>query len=392
MLVIGGGPSGLFTSSLLAEKGYSVALFDKESAIGERVVCSGVVSREAFERYNLPVNSIVGKLREALLHAPSDESIKYVHPEDDVVVVDRKLFDSNIGRIASEKGVSIFNNSVVMSIKNHDDHISANVRHPGGTLSVKAEIAVIATGVSFNLQESLGLGRPKNIIKGIQTEFSSPDIKELNMFWGNNFSKGFFGWAIPLLNGNLKIGVMTKKDPLECFRYTLSKLGKDSLLNSDQIEFKRRGIAFGAIDKSYTDRVVAVGEAAGLVKTTTGGGIYYGLISGEIASGVISDAFRKGRFDARFLSQYQKLINTSISREIKFGEFFHRFYSKLDDQQINRLFDAAKEDRILDFISQRGKFDWHKDTVIRIFRSPNLRNILAKEILQQSKNRFAINF
>ena len=49
-----------------------------------------------------------------------------------------------------------------------------------------------------------------------------------------------------------------------------------------------------------------MGEAAGLVKTTTGGGIYYGLISAEIASNIIKDAFKKNDFSAKFLSKYEK--------------------------------------------------------------------------------------
>ncbi|NIP29953.1 MAG: NAD(P)-binding protein [Candidatus Dadabacteria bacterium] len=43
VIVAGGGPSGLFASYHLSKKGYSIALFDKESSIGENIVCSGVI-------------------------------------------------------------------------------------------------------------------------------------------------------------------------------------------------------------------------------------------------------------------------------------------------------------------------------------------------------------
>ncbi|MGH7885073.1 MAG: NAD(P)/FAD-dependent oxidoreductase [Thermodesulfobacteriota bacterium] len=391
VVVVGGGPSGLQTAGLLCEKGFSVALFDKEPSIGDNVVCSGVISKEAFRRYDLPADSIVGRLKEAVLHSPSDNKIKYVHPDEDVVVVNRKLFDSQLGIKASQKGAAIFNGSKVLLINSFDEFAEAKVRYSDRLITVRAKLIVIATGVSFNLQSSVGMGRPKSILKGIQTEISSPDIKELNLFWGNKFSKGFFGWGIPLLNGNLKVGVMTKEDPFECLKYTLKKLGKENFIYSDELELKRRGISFGAIKKSYANRVIAVGEAAGLVKTTTGGGIYYGLISAEIASELILKAFTENRFNEKFLSKYQKMINSCFSKEIKFGEFFHKFYSTLSDYQINQLFDAAKEDRILDFISERGKFDWHKDTVVRIFKSPNLRNVLIKELLRRSAGNLALN-
>ena len=45
-----------------------------------------------------------------------------------------------------------------------------------------------------------------------------------------------------------------------------------------------------ACKRTYADRVLAVGDAAGLVKPTTGGGIYYSVVSGEIAAEVLGDA------------------------------------------------------------------------------------------------------
>ncbi len=48
VMVIGGGPSGLFTSSLLSKNGIKTVLIEKDSDIGKDVVCSGVISKEAF--------------------------------------------------------------------------------------------------------------------------------------------------------------------------------------------------------------------------------------------------------------------------------------------------------------------------------------------------------
>jgi len=81
-------------------------------------------------------------------------------------------------------------------------------------------------------------------------------------------------------------------------------MGPYTNLCTDIGRIKRRGISFGTISKSYSDRVIAVGEAAGLVKTSTGGGIYYGLISAERASNVIKEAFQKKDFSAKSLYKY----------------------------------------------------------------------------------------
>ena len=382
-IIIGGGPSGLQTAHFLSQNKLNVALFEKDPCIGMDVVCSGVLSKEAFQRFDLPTDSINGCLKEAELYSPSNGNIQYSHPEESVVVVDRHHFDNSLAERASSSGTEIFLNSKVVSISNHDNFVECEIKTGNTTRIYRAKTAVIATGVSFNLQESLGMGRPKKILKGIQVEINATEIEKLKMYWGNQYSKGFFGWVIPINGSRAKIGVMTEKNPMEGLENIFSQLGLKSNLLAGKYKIQRRGISFGRIKNPVFNRILAVGEAAGLVKTTTGGGIYYGLISAGIASEVINNALSNTTFHPHLLSGYEKLLRNEFSKEIKFGEFFHSFYSDLSDNEINQLFDAAKKDNLLSYISQNGKFDWHKEAVINILKSPNLRKILIKGLIKQ---------
>jgi len=71
--------------------------------------------------------------------------------------------------------------------------------------------------------------------------------------------------------------------------------------------------------------------------------------------------------------------------EITFGEYFHKFYSKLDDRSLDELFVAAKEDGLLSFIAKKGKFVWHRKTIIQIMKSPNLRRVLFNGFMRRDK-------
>ncbi len=383
VIVIGGGPSGLQTAYFLSSKNLKVALFEKDSEIGKDVVCSGVISKEAFTRFDLPTDSITGRLKEAELYSPSNKNINYSHPDESVVVVDRHIFDSSLSARAIKEGTEISLNSKVISLVCNENHVECEIKVGNEIKKYRSQVAVIATGVSFNLQESLGMGRPKKILMGIQVEIELEDIEKLKMYWGNQYSRGFFGWAIPLENGRAKIGLMTEKNPLEGLENILDQLGLKDNLHNGNYNIQRRGISFGRIKKSVSNRILAVGEAAGLVKTTTGGGIYYGLISAEIASTVISKAFNSNEFQPHHINNYEKLLNKEFSKELKFGEFFHSFYSDLTDNEINQLFEAAKKDKLLSYISENGKFDWHKEAVINILKSPNIRKILLKRLIKQ---------
>jgi digeranylgeranylglycerophospholipid reductase len=374
VIVVGGGPSGLYTASLLSDFGLSVALFEEHSEIGKGVVCSGVISKEAFLRYDLPQESIVGKIKDAELFSPGGMRLPYSHPETAALVVDRHIFDGKLSERANASGVEIWLNSKVVALSVENSFVEASLKTLEDETRIRAQIVVIATGMNFKLQTALGLGRPKKIIKGIQIETNAEHIEQLRVYFGSRFSNGFFGWAIPLMNRRMRIGVMTEGNALEGLKNVLSNISTNGDPCTGMV--KRRGIAFGFIPRSYSDRIVVVGEAAGQIKTTTGGGIYYGLLGAEIASDIIRKAFKKGDFQARTLSEYQRLWRKSLGREIIFGEYFHKFYSKLNDNSIDALFEAAEQDNFFSFISENGKFDWHKNAVTKILRSPNLRRVL----------------
>jgi hypothetical protein len=54
------------------------------------------------------------------------------------------------------------------------------------------------------------------------------------------------------------------------------------------------------------------------------------------------------------------MLRKELGREIKFGRYFHKFYSKLNDNSIDSLFDAANKDGLVKIISEKGKFNWDK--------------------------------
>jgi digeranylgeranylglycerophospholipid reductase len=360
----------------LAGSGFKVGLFEQKSEIGKDVVCSGVLSKEAFSRYNLPHEAIVGRLRDVDLFSPGGVSFPYSHPEESVVVVDRHIFDKKLAETAYENGAEIHLNTKVSSITVDKRHVKADLENSVGEMAALAQVCIIATGVKYRLHGPLGLGRPRKIIKGIQLELNSIDLDRLRIYWGKRFSNGFFGWAIPLTDGRTRVGVMTEGNAQEALANTLSEIANHIDARAEIGRAKRRGIGFGTIKRSFSDRIIAVGEAAGQIKTTTGGGIYYGLIGAELASEAIKKAFQKGSFRARGLSAYERNWRGMLGWEITFGEYFHKFYSKLDDRSLDQLFAAAKQDNLLSFIASNGKFDWHRKTIIQIMRSPNLRRVL----------------
>jgi flavin-dependent dehydrogenase len=128
--------------------------------------------------------------------------------------------------------------------------------------------------------------------------------------------------------------------------------------------------------KSFTRRVLVVGEAAGQVKSTTCGGIYYGLISAKLAAETIEDAFSHGRFDDGMLKRYDQKWRHELGGELEIGYRLRQIFSRIEDRQIDRLFEILNSDGIAPMIHREAQFDWHKDFILMMSRQVIFRKYL----------------
>ena len=94
-------------------------------------------------------------------------------------------------------------------------------------------------------------------------------------------------------------------------------------------------LPLGPVAKTYGERLLAVGDAAGLVKPTTGGGIYYGLVSGLLAADVLNAALREDDLGEARLRAYEELWQEGSDPEIRVGLKFRRLASRLNDGAID---------------------------------------------------------
>src|SRR5260221_4154369 len=76
-------------------------------------------------------------------------------------------------------------------------------------------------------------------------------------------------------------------------------------------------LPLGAVGRTYGDRMLAIGDAAGLVKPTTGGGIHYSIVSAALAADVAVDALAADRLDAGTLSAYERAWRGGAGRRVQ---------------------------------------------------------------------------
>ena len=367
VVVVGGGPAGLHAASRLAASGLDVVLLEGQSRIGERAICSGVIGEEAFQRFNLPTRSVLTNIHCIQAISPAGNKLEHKTTSRLARVVDKGEFNRSLGERALAAGVEIRLGQRVQGIELEKHGVGLRICSLRGDSEIlKARVAVIASGVDCSLNRALGLGRPREFLAAIQADVALPPngnkTLPTKVYVGRAVAPGAFGWEIPLGKGSMRVGVMTTRNPKPYFMALLHRIAPG--VEASQVKICQKGIAQVPRGRCVTDRVLAVGGAAGHVKTSTGGGIYYGLMSAEFAADVILRAFQKGHFTARAFTDFERYWRTEFGSELLVGCFARKLAAGFSDGQIERMFAAANATDLLGRLNGGLKFDWHKSALL----------------------------
>jgi len=366
VIVIGAGPVGSYTGYLLAKEGLRVGIFEKNTAIGKDINCTGIISTECFTKFNLSQDIVLREINSIKAFPPSGSYLQYQSSSPIAYVINRSLFDNNMNRMAVKEGAVTHLNARAEEIVSTSGCFRIKARSGKGKREFKSRVGILASGFELNTLKDV-IKRPGKFLYGIQTDAVMDEVNTVEVYFGNSIAPGSFGWVVPTGGKSAKIGLIVKENPLYFFNNFLrNPLVKKRLRFSDK-NIKCSLIPSGSIPKSYAERVIIVGEAAGQVKTTTGGGIYFGLLCSEMAAGTIMKAFRCGDFSAKMFKEYEANWKMTLEPEVKAGIILRNLFSRLSDSQIDFLVNLAKSDGILPHI-KISNFDWQKDIIRSLSR------------------------
>lgn len=369
--MVGAGPAGLHVACRLAAAGLDVVLLEAQARIGEGAICSGVIGEEAFARFDLPTGPILTDIRCIQAISPGGQKLEHRSEAPMARVVDKTAFNRALGERALAAGAVIEVNRRVESIEPEKHSVILRFRSPWGEGGVlHARVAVIASGVNGSLNRVLGLARPRQFLRAMQSEVTLSQeggLAPTKVYVGRSIAPGAFAWEIPLGQGRVRVGIMTTDDPRPYFEALLARVSPT--LSGLRINARQKGIAQACVGRCTANRLLAVGEAAGHVKTSTGGGIYYGLLSAQYAVEAILQAFRKGDFTAPVLADFERYWRAAFGNELLVGYFARELAARFPDSVIERIFHLTRSRNILARLNGRLKFDWHYQALLATLRT-----------------------
>jgi digeranylgeranylglycerophospholipid reductase len=366
VIIVGAGPAGSYIAYELASSGHDVAVFEEKSASGLNVCCTGIISTECFQSLGLGTDVILNDVNSAKFFSPSGKCLRFQTERVQAYVVNRLLLDEALACKAQSQGAKYFFSSPVIDIIPGKDSIRAETSCSGAREIFSARAVVLANGLRPKLPRKLGLGKIENFLLGAQAEVEVKNVDEFEVYFGQEIAPGAFAWLVPTSANKAHVGLLATSQAKLHLQKFLDNLFCQGRTTSREVEIGQKAVPVGTLARSYGNRVLVIGDAAGQVKPTTGGGIYFGHLGARIAAQVLDEALRNDNLTAGQLSRYQKQWKAKIGKELSRGYWTRWAYGKLSDRQIEGVFNILNSDGMTETLLNSGdfSFDWHSRLIL----------------------------
>jgi len=368
VIVVGAGPVGSYVACKLAGMGYETVVLEQKERLGERVCCTGIISQECVSSFTVDENVILRRVNSAKLFSPSGRLVRLWREETQACIIDRVAFDMAMANRAQAKRAQYILSSPVQNIEVGDDRVRVEATRQEERSSFEARAVVIATGFGSKLVERLELSKAGDSVMGVQAEVSAIKVDEVEVYLGQDIAPGFFAWLVPTSPHRALVGLLSRRSPSIYLKKFMSSLVAQGKIVSAEAELSYSGIPLKPLAKTCAERLIVVGDAAGQVKPTTGGGIYYGLLCADIAANILHRALASNALSAKSLANYEREWRRKLRQELRIGYRARKFYERLSDRQIDRIFAIMKSYSIDEALlkAEELSFDWHGATVLRL--------------------------
>jgi geranylgeranyl reductase family protein len=378
-IVIGAGPSGLIAAYEIAKAGHDVVVFEEHESIGKPTHCAGLLSTTGLESLKLkPPHSVIqNQVKGAKIFSPKGDFIRIERGRREAYVVDRVSFDSWLAERAIEKGVVIETGTKVTDVLQKKKTVQG-VRLGKDGAGIHSKIVINAEGSRgvISKQAKLPTVPRKYRLPAYQYELDNVDVDEeiVEMYYGRETAPGFFAWIIPLGENKARVGLASKSYPRQRLQHFIksNELVLSKFSNAKIIRNFGGTVLVGLpISKTWKEGIFIVGDAAGHVKATTGGGVIMGGIGAEIAGKVANSLIAEEGKEMEY-NMYELRWRGQILNELRTMYIAQKGLTSLSDSGIDRLIRGINELGLVDIIHSRGDMDRQKDVILSLIKNPRI--------------------
>jgi geranylgeranyl reductase family protein len=360
VIVIGAGPAGSAAARECAQRGLSTLCIEEHGTVGYPIQCAGLLSNAAFEECRVSDRSVLNRVQGARIISGGGSELLIDAKATKASVVDRGALDREMAEAAANAGAEFQLKTAVCDLRG----TAIITRGLNGNEEHRFRILIAADGPRSTIARIHGIERAKVYLAGIQVDLMhdcDPRFVELYP----DASPEFFGWAIPTAPGRVRIGLCGQSQVPERFAAFVKKFGGGS-----GIHLVTGTLPLGVMPRTYGHRTLFVGDAAGFVKPTSGGGVYTGIRSARHAAAVAVACCEHDTFTDRALADYERRWKADFGRELEIGFRFFGMRQRLSAQDIDRVIRSLNDPEVISTIVRYGDMDRPGVLVKKLMRNP----------------------
>lgn len=359
--VVGAGPTGSAAARACAEAGLSVLCIEEHASPGFPVQCAGLLSVEAFEECRVSERSVQNRVSGARIVSSTGTELRFDAGVTKAKVVDRALLDAEMAAAAADAGAEFWPKTAVVG--REDGRLVT--RGAFGRRDVEARIFIAADGPRGRMARMLDMARSPVYLSGIQADVPL-DMETHLVEVHPDAAPEFFGWVIPTGEGRARVGLCGMRHVREDFQRFAGPYMKSCT------HLVTGTIPLGPMPRTYGHRTLFVGDAAGLAKPTSGGGVYTGVRSARHAAAVAAACCERDDFSDAALADYERRWQADIGRELALGMRLFRLRQELSTAQTDALIAKLSEPAVTDLIVRYGDMDRPGILARRLLTKPSV--------------------
>jgi geranylgeranyl reductase family protein len=357
--VIGAGVVGLALAKEMAKRGMEVEVCDMKRKISDNAdKASGILSKKGLDSTGINYNNaIVNALDGAVIHSKNEE-LRIKAKETKAFILDRAALSEICKKEAEAEGVKIS-----LGRKIDKKEIKELQKEYKVIVGADGAVSTVANAFNFpNISDYILTYKAKCTVKQVK------DKNVVDLYFDNNITNRFFGWVAPHSDSIIEIGVGVdskfKKNSKNTFDKFIENPDISNIIGENEI-INGQGslIPINTREKTVIKNVLLVGDAAGQVKATTGGGIIFGIKCAKTAADAIWENITYGK-DLRI---YETEWRRKFGADLYIHKLIHNYYSLLGNNQMDMLLKTIKVLKGEKFFSKYGDMDSPKEMIKKFF-------------------------
>lgn len=358
VIVVGVGPAGAMAAKAASKAGASVLALDRRKELGAPVRCGEGIGLHWMEELGVkvPPKAVSQEISGSLLIAPDlNKTVKIQTTETKGYVVDRKVFDKELGIEAARAGADVMVKTEVTAVLKEAGKVSgirANVM--GEEREFRAPVVIACDGGESTVARMAGINSVATLYDtdfGVEYEMVNVECQDLiEIFFSKKYSPRGYVWIFPKGKDVANVGVGIGGLEAPNAKHYLDKFIADyqeRLGKAQTVAVKGGTIPVGAPMKEIvTDGLMVAGTAAHQVDPIHGGGICLAMEAGKIAGEVAGEAVEAKKFDKAFLSAYYGRWSKRREAKLLKRLALRKALEQLNDDDFQAVFDVLTDDDV----------------------------------------------